>query len=196
MKKISILALLALAISGASFASTIPLGENSTFTIINKSDVKYELVYIAEEPSDVRVSIYNESGQNVSTRLVKDVAKFKRTYDFSKLEPGTYKVVVKNDDGVAREEINHLVKEARLKSFVTNLPTEKALKVHVGDFNPDQPVSIRIYDEQNNIIFRDKIRNSHGFSRVYKMPNLNSEVVQVTIENNGEIVQFDRKLKN
>ena len=180
MKKNLIVALLILGISGASFASTITLGENSTFTIITKSDVKYELVYISEEPGDVRVNIYNESGLNVSTRLVKDVTKFKRTYDFSKLEPGTYKVVVKNADGVAKEEINHLVKKTRLKSFVTNLPAEQAIKVHVGDFNTDQPVSVRIYDEQNNIIFKDKIRNSHGFSRVYKLPNLSSEVVQVT----------------
>ena len=196
MKKISTLALALIVIVSASFATTNPLGENSKIKIIAKSDVKYELVYVSDHASDVKVDIYNERGVKVSTRLVKDATKFKRTYDFSKLEAGTYKVVVKNTDGVAKEEISHLVKKVRLQSFVTNLPDQKAIKLHVGDFNPDQPVSVRVYDENQNMIYKDKIKNSSSFSRVYKLPKLNSKSVQVVIENDGDVAEFDRILPN
>ena len=96
MKKLTILAVLLTVISAACFAEEGKIGETTKFKVVAKSDVKYDLYYVSENAGDVRVTIYDNRGRIISSRKVKDARKFKRTYDFSQLEPGKLKIVVRN----------------------------------------------------------------------------------------------------
>ena len=192
MKKLTALAVLLTVIGTASFASSGPLGENSNFKVLTKTDAKYELVYVSSEESDVRVSIYDEEGHNICSSFVKDATKFRRTFDFSKLEPGKYSVVVKNDDGTAREEIsyNMAVNKLKLQTFVAKIPDSQSLKLHVGDFAKDKPVFVKIYNEKNRVIHKDEITNDGAFSKVYNLAKAKQGTVTVVVENNGEYKSF------
>lgn len=195
MKKLTALAVLLTVIGTASFASSGPLGENSNFKLINKADSKYELIYVSTEQSDVRITIYDNRGKNIETNTVKDVTKFRRTFDFSKLEPGKYSIVVKNEDGTAKEEIAYNVEQEQLKTFVSAIPDSKSLKLHVGDFNAEKPVNVKIYNEDNRVIYRDNITNAEAFSKVYNLKNKKAGFYTVQVENNGEIKSFTHSLQ-
>ena len=193
MKKLTALAVLVTVISSASFASG-PLGENSKFKVISKADTKYELIYVSTEQSDVRVTIFDEDGRNIESNTVKDVTKFRRTFDFSKLEAGKYSVVVKNSEGTSREEIEHTPNKMRLQTFVTKIPDSKLLKLHVGDFNKAKPVMVKIYDVDDRMVHKDVINNDQAFSKVYNMKKASTGEYRVLIENDGDFKSFIHKI--
>lgn len=190
MKKLTALVVLLTVIGTTSFASSGPLGENSTFKVVNKADAKYELVYISSDESDVRVTIFDEEGRNIETNTIKDVAKFRRTFDFSQMEHGKYSIVVKNDKGTGREEIAYFEKQMKLKSFVAKIPESRSLKLHVGDFNMDKPVYVKIFDQDKRIIHRDVINKAAAFSRIYRIDKAEAGEVTVEIENDDEFKSF------
>ena len=159
MKKITLVALLLTVISVASFAVEVPISETSKFKMIAKSDVKYDLYYAANQEGFVRVCIFDADGNKLNTCFVKRTKSFKRTYDFSKLSPGEYTVIVSNEDGQATQVIRHKIKEKILQTFVSRLPDSKAVKLHVGGFNTEEPVLVRIYNEDNQLLHREKIDN-------------------------------------
>ena len=190
MKKLTILAVLIMVFSAVSFAEETKISETTKFQVTATSDVKYELLYTSDKSGDVRVSIYNEDGRKVSTQFVKKAKNFKRTYNFRKLQPGKYKIVVRNENGSANQEISYQIKEARLKTFVSKIPDTKSLKLHVGDFDASAPVLVKIYDRYNKLIHSEEINNELGFSRVYNFGDVKTNSVRVLVENNGEAKTF------
>ena len=199
MKKLTFLAALLRVISAVSFAKEGSTNEGPNakpkFQMVAKTDVKFDLYYASEKSGEVSVSIYNESGLKVSSKTIRNVKNFKRTYDFSKLAPGKYKIVVRSEDGTANQEISYQIKEAKLKTFVTRLPNSKSLKLHVGDFDTNEPVMVNIYDQNNILIHTDKIKNGQSFSRVYNLESIQVQSVRVSIENSGEIQTFSHSFR-
>jgi len=196
MKKLTLLTVLLTVISAVGFAKATPVdSETSKFKIVAKSDVKFDFIYVAEEAGEVCVTIYDAKGNKISDNTVKDAKSFKRTYDFSKLEPGKYKVVVRNKEGTRNEIINYKVKKAVLKTFVSKIPDSKSLKVHVGAFNPERPVTVNIYDQNNKLIHTEAIKNKTSFSKIYDLSKTAAKSVNVRIMNDGEVKSFSYSLK-
>ena len=194
MKKLTFLAALLIVISAASFAEDRITGEKPNvkpkFKMVAKSDVKFDLYYESEESGEVCVIIYDENGRKMSDKTIRKVKTFKRTYDFSKLKPGKYKVVVRNETGTANQEIIYQIKKARLQTFVSKLPDSQSLKLHVGDFDTSKPVLVKIYNQNYELIHTDEIKNAKSFSRIYNLNNMQLETVSVLIENSGERKTF------
>lgn len=194
MKKLTALIVLLTVAGTATFASG-PLGENSQFKVIGKADTKYELIYVSTVESDVRVTIFNADGRNIESSTAKDVTKFRQTFDFSELEPGNYSIVVRNSEGTAREEVNYAPYKVKLKTFVAKVPESNSIKLHVGDFNREVPVNVKIYDAQDRLIHRDRIVHDKAFSKVYNLKEANAGEFRVLIENDGEYKSFIREIK-
>ena len=196
MKKLTLLAVLLTVISAVGFAKATPEdGETSKFKIVAKSDVKFDFIYVADEAGEVCVTIYDAEGNKVSNKTIKDAKSFRRTYDFSKLTPGKYKVVVKNADGTSNEVINYKVKKALLQTFVTKIPDSKSVKVHVGAFNHERPVTVIIYNQNNKLIHTEKIKKKNSFSKVYDLSGTDAKSVNVRVFNDGESKSFSYALK-
>jgi hypothetical protein len=194
MKKITAFAVLIMVISTAAFAASGPLGENAKFKVLTKSDTKYELIYVSAAQSDVRVSIIDEAGRTIETSFVKDAMKFRQIFDFSQLAAGKYSLVVKNNEGSAREAIDHLPYKETLQGFVVKIPNKKALRLHVGDFNKSEPVKVNIYDANDRVIHKDEINHNQAFSKVYNMSKASAGEYRVVIANDGESKSFIHKI--
>jgi hypothetical protein len=195
MKKLTLLVALLTVISAATFADGRKIGESSEFKMIAKSAVKFDLSYASVISSDVYVTIFNENGHKVSSKIVKATKKFKRTYDFSELKIGKYTVVVKNQDGSANQEVVYGAKAVKLNSFVSKIPQDKSIKLLVGDFNPEKDITVKIYNQDNKLIHSEKIKNEKSFSRVYDLNNTVASSVNVLIENDGELQTFAHNLR-
>jgi len=194
MKKLTILAVLLTVFSTVGSKATPNDGETSKFKIVAKSDVKFDFIYVAEAVSEVCVTIYDANGNQISCKTENDIKSFRRTYDFSKLDPGKYKVVVRNADGTSNEVINYKVKKAVLQTFVTRIPNSKSVKVHVGAFNPQKAVTVNIYNQNNKLIHTEDIKNNRSFSKVYNLSRTATKSVNVSVLNDGEIKSFSYTL--
>jgi len=199
MKKLTFLAVLLIVISAASFAGERNLGEEPgakpKFKMVAKADMKFDLYYASETTGAVSVAIFDESGRKVSYKTIKKVKNFKRTYDFSKLAPGKYKVIVKNAEGSANQHITYLAKQKILQSFVSKLPDGHSLKLHVGAFDANVPVVVKIYNKNNKLIHSEKIEKTQSFSRVYNLDGLKLNSVIILIENGGDRELFTHSLR-
>jgi len=198
MKKLTFLAALLIVFSAASFAEANTVEKPTVkpkFKMVAKSDVKFDLYYASDESSEVSVTIYDAQGRRVSSKTIDKVKNFKRTYDFSKLKPGKYKIVVKNESGSSNQEITYQIKEAVLKTFVSKLPDNQSLKVHIGAFDTSKPVLVKIYNQDYKLIHSDEIENAGSFSRVYDLNNIHSQTVSILIENNGETQTFTHSFR-
>jgi len=190
MKKITVFAVLFTVMSTAAFATELRPSESSSFKMVAKSEVKFEFSYSSLKRGDVCVTIYNEKGYLMSSKTVKNAKLFKRIYDFRKLEPGNYTIMVRNDSGTTKQEIKYKVKEVRLKAYVGKLPDNKAIKLHVGNFNNEKAVSVKIYNQDKRLLHTDVISAKGSFSRVYNLKNISAKSVNVMIENDGETISF------
>ena len=177
MKKITVFAVLFTVMSTAAFATELRPSESSSFKMVAKSEVKFEFSYSSLKRGDVCVTIYNEKGYLMSSKTVKNAKLFKRIYDFRKLEPGNYTIMVRNESGTTKQEIKYKVKEVRLKAYV-------------GNFNHEKAVSVKIYNQDKRLLHTDVISAKGSFSRVYNLKNISAKSVNVMIENDGETISF------
>ena len=191
------MAALLIVISAVSFAKVtteaVEPSAKPNFRMVPKSDVKFDLYYTSEESGEVCVTIYDDQGRRVSSKTIDDVKNFKRTYNFSNLNPGKYKIVVRNESGTANQIISYLVKPVKLQAFVSKAVDGSSIKLHVGDFDKNEPVLVKIYS-QNKLIHSEKIKNAKSFSRVYDFNGLPLKSVRVTIINAGERKTFNHTL--
>ena len=195
MKTNILTALLIIVLSAASFAEEVPIGETSKFKMVSKSDSKYDLYYASEKEAYVNVSIFDAKGKLLNEYLIEETKSFKKTFDFSQLDAGEYTITVSNDKGKATQVIKHKVKEKVLQSLVAKLPDSKEVKLHVGKFNSEEPVVVRIFNEDNKVIHRDEIENDKSFSKIYNLEEIRTNSVKVVVENNGELQRFVHDFK-
>lgn len=194
MKKSIILAAYFLCISAASFALDTELGETSSFKIVPKADKKYDLYYVSESDAPVTISIYDDEGTLITNDKVKNNRSFKRTYNFKNMASGDYKVVVKNEEGRGSQQVFHNPKTSGLQTMISQVPNSKSFKVLVGDFDNDKPVTVKVYNSDNKLIFKDDITEAQSFSKMYNLSNIEDDVVKFTIVNGRESVSQLRSL--
>lgn len=196
MKKTSLL-LMVLALCTAVLANTIEtkVGESSRFTVLSKSDPdKFNLVYVSEIESRVTIKILDENGNLVGFDIVKGKKSFSKTYDFGKLEKGRYTFEIENTEGSGSQPVIYDPYRQKLNMVVSSLEESK-YKVMVAGFNPDNKVTIRIYDSKGKLVKEDKIKTHRNFSRTYDLSNLEREQFTFTAASGAESILKVKKIK-
>ena len=194
MKKSLILAAYFVCISAASFALDTELGETSSFKIVPKADKKYDLYYVSESDAPVTISIYDDEGILITSDKVKNHRSFKRTYNFTNMASGDYKVVVNNEEGRGSQQVFHNPKTSDLQTMISQVPNTKSFNVLVGEFDTTQPVTVKVYNSDNKLIFKDQITEAQSFNKVYNLTKVQDTSVRFTIENGRESVSQLRSL--
>ncbi len=199
MKKSIIMAVLLTVISATSFASsgTTALSTTSKFQVVENTNSRYDLYYVSETLDNVVVRILNKDGKLINTDKITDVKAFKRTYNLKGLPAGNYNIEVKNGEGKASQAIFHnpTIKSS-LHSIVGQLPSINKFKVFVGPSELNSKVEVKIYDENNKLLFRESMNNmQEGFTKTYDLSKVESDYVMFKIDNGTDATSFTRNLK-
>lgn len=194
MKKTTLLAALFLLISVATFAEDNELGETSSFKIVAKADLKYDLYYVSESDAPVTVRIYDESGNLIRDDKIKNHRSFKKTYNFKELASGNYKVVVINEEGKGTQAIFHNPQQTQLQIILSQIPDTKSFTLHVGDFDMSKPLKVKVYNGDNELLFTEEINETGSFSRVYNLSKIDADMVRFTVVNAKETITQYRSL--
>ena len=194
MKKTLLFAALFLLVSVATFAEDNELGETSSFKIVPKANLKYDLYYVSESDAPVTVRIYDEAGRLITNDKIKNHRSFKKTYNFKDLASGNYKVVVNNEEGKASQAVFHNPQKLKMQLIFTQVPNTKSFKLHVGEFNTAKPVKVNVYNADNELLFSEEINETASFSKVYNMNKIDEDMVRFTIINGQEMISHNRAL--
>lgn len=187
-----IIALLLAAFSTATLANNPARSEkkdkSTKISVISKKDpAKFDLIYVSEVEGPVTVRIYNEEGDLVGFDQIKKRKSFIKTYNLQNLEAGKYIMKVENREGVTEKEILYNPYKKSLNMFLTTKEFDK-VKVTVIGHNNSRPVTLKIYDEEGQLLNSEVLEVQRGFSRTYDLSMTNSNSIVVTATNGLESV--------
>ncbi len=186
-----IIALLVTAFSTTTIAKNFvetELGESTKFNVLNKkSPEKFHLFYVSEKISKVTVRILDAEGTIVGVDNIKSRKSFSKVYNFKKLEAGEYTIEVQNADGIARQTINYNPYRQNLNMFVS-LQDENKFKVTVTGFDKNKPVIVKIYNEEGQVVSKEKINAERNFTRIYNLSKLKGRSFTFSASNGSESV--------
>jgi len=146
----------------------------------------YNLFYVSENRGIVDVKIYDSSGRKIHDSYYKteDALNLKQSYDLSGLPFGIYKFEVVNKGVKTTEMVHH--KEIMIKMDVRVAQTVEKGKYRL-DVSRDihKPVFVKIYDDQEKIIYQDVIDVDADFRRVYDLSTVTAKAVSFEVSCGG-----------
>ncbi|GJM59524.1 T9SS type A sorting domain-containing protein [Persicobacter diffluens] len=109
MKKMLLLAVTAIMMSGATFAAKDSEAKSSTHVDVigNGYGRMYKVLYMSAPQDRVTMSIYDEDGRMVVKTSVKGKDGFLKPFRFEDMPAGEYTVVIKDDQGTYRKKFVH-----------------------------------------------------------------------------------------
>jgi len=187
-----IIALLLAAFSTATLASnpaTNKKKDKSTkLSVISKKDpAKFDLIYVSEVEGPVTVRIFNEEGDLVGFDQIKKKKSFIKTYNLQNLEAGKYVMKIENSEGVTRKEIYYNPFRQSLNMLLIKNEEDK-VKVMVVGLDRTKPVTIRIYNENGELLKSEELDVERSFSRTYDLSEIDSDSYVITATNGSESV--------
>lgn len=188
MKRLTLLAS-ALLVTVGSFAAngnTTPVKERnedqSKIAIIQGREVM-KLVYLNEVSDRVSISVYNEKGQKLVSTSVKSKDGFIQPFNFTQVEEGEYTFEITDDSGTIIENIS-------LDRTETNISTVYKIKdsdkYRLNVLSEGDDITVKIMDEDLNVIHEDKFMDADSFSRIYDLSEHKGKGLYFTVKSDRE----------
>lgn len=192
--KNSILVLFALLISGSIFASRNLkvnfTGVKSDLAIVEISNVK---------SSPIEITVKNDVGEVIFSKATQPATNYKKNYDFSKLEDGTYYLTVKVDN-----EINE--SEFQVERGTLNLVGEKKIVLPYFSFNnnelkmtylnfSEEKASMIVYDVYGNELYSKRFNNEFNIQHGINLARLPKGSYSVVFSTNDDSYNYSVSVK-
>jgi hypothetical protein len=189
MKKIlSILIVLTVLVSSVNATDEKP---NATAGLaVLKSKTGFKLFYKGNKKSDVKVTIYNASGETVHKETVRNTESFARPYNLESLNDGDYTVEVRDASGAQIKKVNYAHKKAQLLAKLTAIPGEANKYVLTLAKTSDiSNISVKIYDATGTLVYSQNETIAKDFAKVYNLAKVSAKF-SVEVEADNGVAQM------
>lgn len=150
-----------------------------------KGSQVFKVIYKAESVSKIKMNIYNAYSQLIFTETFNGIDGFIRPVNFSGMEAGEYTVELISSAGKKVEKINY--QPAKTGKSAKNIHISNLAKdgnkylVSVTDAS-DEIITVKIYDNANNLIHNEKREVKEAFAQVYVIKNANNVTIEISDE--------------
>ena len=181
-KMISIL--LALVTVGCVVSYGWTKGPESRMAVVKTGEI-IKVIYDGPSSAMVQVTILDSDGNEVFTEKVASEGGFIRPYNFSLLPKADYKISVTDKAGEYSETVSTRDKEWIANVAKLNAEEEKYLVAI--PYQGDGEVAIRVYDENDQVVYSETQVMQGDFAKIYNLKNLDrGATVRVLNESSGE----------
>lgn len=152
----------------------------------------FKVIYANENANKVKVTLYNASSQIVFSESINSTTGFILPLNFSKLAFGEYKLELTDVTGTRTESIKYQPARLNDNIRVARLTNEQG-KFLVAIANPkNEKVTVKIFDNYNNLLHTEVRTVSGDFAQVYNVKNLTGACTFQVSDNEGTVktVQF------
>jgi len=148
-----------------------------------KGSQVYKVIYRTESQSKIRLNIYGPQSQLIFTESFSGIEGFIRPVNFSGLEAGEYTIELVDAAGKKAERVNYQpYKSAHKNIHIASIgKQEKKYLVSVADAG-EETISVRIYDNLNNLIHSESRNVKGNFAQVYVVKTPGTVTIEVTDE--------------
>jgi hypothetical protein len=152
----------------------------------------YKVIYKGETAGKVRLNIYNASAQLILTETFNGVDGFICPLNFAGLQAGDYTIEIVDGTGKKIEKISYLAKKNAKFIHVSKISNEAGkflLSVVNGAANEE--ISVKIYDDKNNLIHTESKELKGDFAQVYKVGNLSTSYTFEISDKSGNVKTYN-----
>ena len=184
MKKILAVVLVLIVVGHVNAMEVEPKSPLGMSVLKNGALVK--VFYRGEQSGKVKVTIYNEGGDVVFTETLQKTDQFMRPYNFKALPYGEYTIELADASGARQQKVVHkLVKESRTAHVTRLNRNENRYMLAVPNTGKDA-LTVRIYDENNRIVFEENQRIHGNFAKVYNLNGIAGEHTFEIVDQHGK----------
>ena len=184
MKNLVLILLVLISVAGTVDATALDDAKSPTGMAVMKSGSTFKVFYKGEKAGNVKVAIYNASGDLMFAESLKNIDNFVRPYNFSSLPEGDYTIELVDALGKHVEKVGYY--RGKVEKYITVKPlngAEKKFVLSVANKGEDV-VSIRIYNS-STIVYEKSEHISGNFAQVFTLSDVTGKVSFEITDKNG-----------
>jgi len=165
----------------SAVAKEVPSEAAMAVVSVKGSEV-VKVIYKGVTAGKVKVNVYNAASKVVFSESRSTVEGFILPLNFTGLDAGQYTVEIIDAVGVKSEKIQYQPTVATTNVHVSKLNAEGKFLLSVAK-NTDENISVKIYDENNNLVHSSAKKVAGDFAQVFTFSNFSGAyTVEVTNE--------------
>ena len=151
-----------------------------------KGSEVFKVIYKGESATRVKLNVYNSSSQVIFSETVNSNGGFIRPLNFKGLKFGEYTIELSDASGKKSEKVNYQPVKPESQVHISKLAEAGKYLLSVAQ-NDGDIVTVRIFDEANNLIFTDTRSDAGDFAKLYSLKNVVGSVTFEVSDNSGRI---------
>jgi len=152
---------------------------------IVKTNTGARVIYSTEKLSLVHVRIFNTSGKEVFSDVIKGKASFSRLYNLTNLPQGEYRLVMEDENGV-REELFSTREKNKVEVLSTTIYSKKLQRCLVTFYSQgDADVNVTLLDSDKNILASDVVSVNGQAARAFKLDRVGGPITVEVSDESG-----------
>ena len=138
----------------------------------------YQPTYMKKGACDLKVEVVDKEGTVLHTESIKQKKSFTKPYSFKNLSIGEFSFKVTDEDGVYLATIQRS-DEVNMVASIKKMNDGKAKVIVKGEFM--SPVSVKILNKRNELVFDDYIDHERSFSKVYDLSKVKADELKIEV---------------
>ncbi|HTE32971.1 MAG TPA: hypothetical protein VK666_21460 [Chryseolinea sp.] len=167
-KSLYLATMLFIGVAATAVAKEVPAGA-SLAVVSSKGSEVVKVIYKGVTTSKVKVNIYNAASEIVFSEVRYNQA-FILPLNFSALQSGEYTIEIVDATGAKSEKINYQPELSTGTVRVAKLDAQGKFLLSVSNKTADD-ITIRIFDEYNNLVHTSNQQINGSFAQVYAIKN-------------------------
>ena len=167
-KTLSVLVVLMI-VSSVVFARRIDNPGLASRVAVMKDGTTFKLYYKGSQQTDVKVSIRDANNNELFSEVLKKVEGFVRPYNFSSLPEGKYSIQISDRAGRQIERITFEKEKVEKLAHLLKVSGSDSKYLLTVSNKEGEDITVRIYDESNNVIYNHREAAESDFAKVYDL---------------------------
>jgi hypothetical protein len=165
----------------AAIVAGMAAGANAQYKSVRLEPVSkdiYQLTYLNKGACNVIVEVMDKEGTVLHTESIKQKKSFTKPYSFQNLNLGEFSFKVTDDEGVYLAKIKRS-EDVNMVASIKKMEDGKAKVIVKGEFM--SPVSVKILNKRNELVFDDYIDHERSFSKVYDLSKVKADELKIEV---------------
>lgn len=145
----------------------------------------YQLTYFKKGACNVKVEVLDQNGTLLHSESIKQKKSFTKPYSFQNLIHGEYSFKVIDDEGVYVAKIKRS-EDVNMVAAIKRMEGAKAKVIVKGDFM--SPVSVKILNKRNELVFDDYIDHERSFSKIYDLSKVRADELKIEVVSESKLL--------
>lgn len=178
-KSLYVAALMVLAAAFTAVGKDEPGSLGLAVVPVKGSEV-FKVIYKSENPSKVKLSVYNAASEVVFTETMSNVGGFIRPLNFSGLAFGEYTIELTDAAGKKTEKVYYQRAKSAANVHVSKLANNEGKYLLSVANGGKETITVKIFDETNNLVHVSTKEVSGDYAQLFSVKDMSRVTFEIS----------------